>query len=302
MKPRISIVVPAYNEEKNIVKCLDCLLNQNYPKGRYEVIVIDDGSRDDTAERVKEYLEKYDNVVLVRHGKNKGVPESLNTGIQHANGEIIWKLDADCEVSENSLQVLDLAYSENPEKNSFNALVYTKNKKRHIAPAIRTSVSGDPKLGMISFKKRWFLKKIGKFTRLKGTKIAGTRITGAKIQQMDGVNPLRKLKVYEKSPESVVWLIERCYHAGVTSLGFEKALGLSILPLATLVIALSVLIHLLFILVPLFLYFFQALKFYQKFPRKSWFGQFLLIKPLTHVSYSLGVWRSLFHSASEEAS
>lgn len=292
MKRKISIVVPAFNEERNIAKCLDSLLSQNYPTSKYEIVVVDDGSKDNTARIVEGYLKKHDNVVLVKHEKNKGLPESLNTGIKNSKGEIIWEVDTDCRIkNRNCLQIINLAFQKT-NNNSFNAMVHAENKRRHIAPAIRAFVSGDPKLGMMSFRKSWFLERIEKFVRVKGTKI-GTEITAVKIRQIDGTNSLKELKVYETTPESISWLIKRYYHGGIVSSGWNKVFGLSVLPLAVSIVTLSIVVHPMFILAPVFLYFFQAWRFFRKFPRKLWIDQFLFIKPLTHMSYSLGSYRSI---------
>ncbi len=91
-EPRISVVIPAYNEEKNLPKCLDSLLSSNYPKEKLEIIVVDDGSKDKTLEVAKSYSKKG---VKAFHKSNSGKANSLNYGIARATGEIIATLDAD---------------------------------------------------------------------------------------------------------------------------------------------------------------------------------------------------------------
>lgn len=94
-KPKITVIVPAYNEEKYIKRCLDALLNQNINKNLYEVIVVDNASSDKTAEIVRKYP------VKLIHEKRKGVAHARSAGTKVAQGEIIAFTDADCIVPKN---------------------------------------------------------------------------------------------------------------------------------------------------------------------------------------------------------
>lgn len=100
-EPKISIIIPAYNEEKNIARCLDSILNSNYPKKKLEILVIDDGSKDGTLKIAKKY-EK--NGVKVFHKENSGKANSLNYGIEKAKGEIIATLDADSYIMPKTIR------------------------------------------------------------------------------------------------------------------------------------------------------------------------------------------------------
>ena len=86
----ISVVVPAYNAREAIAECLEALLHQTVPRDRYEVIVVDDGSSDGTAEVVRPY-----GVKLLQQA-NQGPAAARNLGVAHAQGEIILFTDADC--------------------------------------------------------------------------------------------------------------------------------------------------------------------------------------------------------------
>lgn len=92
MMPKVSIIVPVYNTEKVLKRCLDSILNQSYKD--FELIVINDGSKDKSIEIINEYKEK-DNRVKVIDNKNNGVSETRNIGIKAAVGEYIQFIDAD---------------------------------------------------------------------------------------------------------------------------------------------------------------------------------------------------------------
>jgi cellulose synthase/poly-beta-1,6-N-acetylglucosamine synthase-like glycosyltransferase/peptidoglycan/xylan/chitin deacetylase (PgdA/CDA1 family)/spore germination protein YaaH len=91
-QPFVSVIVPAFNEEKVIVKTLNSLLKSTYPN--FEILVIDDGSSDNTSQTVKEAFAGESKVQLFTL-LNDGKANALNFGLKKANGEIIIGLDAD---------------------------------------------------------------------------------------------------------------------------------------------------------------------------------------------------------------
>jgi cellulose synthase/poly-beta-1,6-N-acetylglucosamine synthase-like glycosyltransferase len=93
-----SVLIPAFNEERGIQRCLDSILSNNYPKHEYEILVINDGSTDNTADVVSEYVIKFPNIRCVSK-KNGGRASALNTGLKLANGEFILVTDADSIVN-----------------------------------------------------------------------------------------------------------------------------------------------------------------------------------------------------------
>jgi glycosyltransferase involved in cell wall biosynthesis len=84
---RVSVIIPIYNEEKYIEKCLDSVLNQDY-KGEVEIILVDGGSTDRTLDIVRNYINKYDNIVLLNNPR-KIFPTAMNIGIKNAKGDLI---------------------------------------------------------------------------------------------------------------------------------------------------------------------------------------------------------------------
>ena len=88
----ISFVVPVYNDEKYVARCVSSILDQTYSK--IEVILIDDGSTDDSG-KIIDSFEKKDNRVKVIHQTNAGVSAARNKGIDNSSGEYIMFVDAD---------------------------------------------------------------------------------------------------------------------------------------------------------------------------------------------------------------
>lgn len=104
MDPRISVVIPAYNEEKLISKTLDSLVNQNIDEN-FEVIVVDNNSTDKTVEIVKNFSNKLTNLKIVKQSK-QGIAPSRNKGFETARGEIVASTDSDEILPENWLRVI----------------------------------------------------------------------------------------------------------------------------------------------------------------------------------------------------
>ncbi len=93
-EPYLSVVVPAYNEEKTLATVVRKLVQ--LPELR-EVVVVDDCSKDQTPEIARQLSEQYPQVKVVRHLVNSGKTEALKTGFQHTTGEIVIVQDADLE-------------------------------------------------------------------------------------------------------------------------------------------------------------------------------------------------------------
>lgn len=90
-KPRVSVVMPVYNREKFIESTIDSILNQTYKD--FELIIVDDGSTDNTVEIIQKYSDP--RIILIRHKENKGAAAARNTGYKHSRGEYIVVSDSD---------------------------------------------------------------------------------------------------------------------------------------------------------------------------------------------------------------
>lgn len=101
----LSVICPIYNEEKYIVKCIDSILSQDYPKDELEIIFVDGMSKDQTREIVSEYIQKYSFIRLIDNPE-RIVPPAMNKGIEVAKGDIIMRLDAHATYEKNYFSVL----------------------------------------------------------------------------------------------------------------------------------------------------------------------------------------------------
>lgn len=97
---KVSVVIPTYNEEKNIEMCLESLNNQTLPRNEYEIIVVDGYSNDRTRKLAKKYADK---VILQ---KSNGVGGARNDGAKIAEGDIIATTDADIVVTRDWLETI----------------------------------------------------------------------------------------------------------------------------------------------------------------------------------------------------
>ena len=119
--PKISIIVPAFNEAKTIKNCIKSLQNLDYPN--FEIIVIDDGSTDNTLE----IASKYD-YAKVFSQENQGKPIALNNGISHSSGEIILTVDADTELDSKALKTIARRFAANNKLGAVSGNVKVKRE------------------------------------------------------------------------------------------------------------------------------------------------------------------------------
>ncbi len=104
---RYSLIVPLYNRQDSIRACLDSLLAQTVTD--YEIIIVDDGSTDDSGKIADEYANNHDNVKVI-HKPNGGLSDARNTGIKHSCGEYLLFPDSDDEYKQNLIEEVDRFY------------------------------------------------------------------------------------------------------------------------------------------------------------------------------------------------
>ncbi|MBU6950164.1 poly-beta-1,6-N-acetyl-D-glucosamine synthase [Hahella sp. HN01] len=98
--PLVSVMVPCYNEGANIKETIDSLLEQDYPN--YEIIAINDGSKDDTGARLDEIAKEHPRLRVI-HQENQGKAAALNNALEHAQGDCLVCIDGDALLDPNAL-------------------------------------------------------------------------------------------------------------------------------------------------------------------------------------------------------
>ena len=121
---KISVVMPVYNKEMYLDKTLQCILNQSYKN--FEVIIVNDGSTDNTKKICDEYAKK-DSRISVYHIENGGVSNARNTGLKYVTGEYIQFIDADDCINEDVFKT----YIEILEKEKYDIIFTSYNKVDH---------------------------------------------------------------------------------------------------------------------------------------------------------------------------
>ncbi|AFS80803.1 family 2 glycosyl transferase [Candidatus Nitrosopumilus koreensis AR1] len=121
--PNISIIIPAYNEEKVIANTIEGLLETKYPKK--EIIFVDDGSKDNTLRIAKNYKDQ----IKVLHKENGGKATAINYGIQYSTGEIIVIVDADTIIGRQSLKEIVKGFEVNEHVAAVAGNIKVRNQK-----------------------------------------------------------------------------------------------------------------------------------------------------------------------------
>lgn len=112
--PKVSIIVPVYNVEKYIEKCLVSLVNQTLQE--IEILIVNDGTKDNSMSIVKKFAVKYPNKIIILEKQNGGLSDARNYAIPYAKGEYIAFLDSDDYVEEDTYeQMYKIAQKENSD-------------------------------------------------------------------------------------------------------------------------------------------------------------------------------------------
>ena len=122
----ISVIIPVYNVEQYLHKCIDSILEQTFQN--FELILVDDGSTDNSGKICDEYAIK-DKRIIVIHQNNAGVSAARNTGLDSAKGEYIYFLDSDDWIESNALELLISLIEKNNLDLSIMEIKETDNEK-----------------------------------------------------------------------------------------------------------------------------------------------------------------------------
>ncbi|MDO5557053.1 MAG: glycosyltransferase family 2 protein [Clostridia bacterium] len=145
---KISIIIPVYNTEKYLRKCLDSVINQNY--NNYEIIIVNDESTDGSQKIIDEYEKRYSQKIKAFFKKNEGISEARNFGVSKARGDYITFVDSDDYIDCNMLSKM----SEKAEEKNFDIVlsnlkyVYPK-KEVVVSSGIKKDIFGKELKGEI---------------------------------------------------------------------------------------------------------------------------------------------------------
>ena len=111
----VSVIIPVYNQELYIGRCLRSLIDQSIDRKTYEIIVVNDGCKDKTETILSSFK---DEIKIIKNKKNMGLPYSLNRGIKIAKGRFIVRVDSDDYVNREFLKFLQMYLLYNNEINA----------------------------------------------------------------------------------------------------------------------------------------------------------------------------------------
>ena len=131
--PIVSIIVPVYNAEKYLLRCIESILSQSIQN--IELLLVDDGSQDNSAQICDEYSQK-DTRVRVIHKENGGVSSARNLGIKEAKGEWITFVDADDYLDKRTIEVCAAHFAENDIVRFSMRIIYSEDEKNTIVYSI----------------------------------------------------------------------------------------------------------------------------------------------------------------------
>ena len=144
----ISIIIPLYNKSAYIAHALDSVLTQTYQD--YEIIVINDGSTDGSENIVKSYLKENPEKITLINQENQGVSVARNTGIKHAQGELIAFLDADDEWQPEYLETIISLREKYPAAGIYATAYYQMDETSGKKNLIQHKITNKPSLTLFS--------------------------------------------------------------------------------------------------------------------------------------------------------
>ena len=179
--PTITIAIPAYNEEKTLEKTIKSINQSNYPKDKLKLIIVNDGSKDNTKQVALKLIQRYKQLsIQLINKKNAGKASAVNSALNKAKTELFAVLDADSRISKTSISIL-VAHFDNPNNGAAISRIKIDTPKKMIEKVQRfeyimssllrkiMSIIGTLSMtpGVLSIYSIKALKKVGGFTKEK---------------------------------------------------------------------------------------------------------------------------------------
>lgn len=128
---KLSIIVPVYNVEKYLERCVSSLVNQDIQKESYEIILVNDGSTDQSGEIARRIVSQYDNIRLIEQ-ENKGLSGARNSGMDVARGEYLMFVDSDDMLFPNVIsKIVQTADDNNLDACAYRIIYYDAEGNKH---------------------------------------------------------------------------------------------------------------------------------------------------------------------------
>jgi poly-beta-1,6-N-acetyl-D-glucosamine synthase len=197
--PFITVVVPAYNEALTIQNCLDSLAAIEYPQNKMKVLLVNDGSKDDTAKIISQYLKTHDVPYMkLLNQDNSGKAHAINNGIDHApkKTSVVVCLDSDCSIAANGLQKIAQYFDYYPHILALAAHVniIPENSLLNLAQRFEYTISYQIKRALTTYNIEYIIGGIGSAFRYNDLLAVGKYDTNTMTEDIDLT--LKLLKTY----------------------------------------------------------------------------------------------------------
>ncbi len=147
MPKKLSIIVPVYKVEKYLDKCLSSILNQDLERDNIELVVVNDGSPDNSQAIIDKYLNVYPQIIVPIKQQNQGLSMARNNGLEKATGEYVWFVDSDDWLLDNALETVFEELKNNPDVDVLSSFLReyyetgnTFKERQYDGPIIMTGV------------------------------------------------------------------------------------------------------------------------------------------------------------------
>ena len=192
---KISVVTVCLNSEKTIERCLESVIQQNYPKNKIEHIIIDGGSKDSTIKIIKK---KHKHIKFFRSQKDKGIYDAMNIGIKKCNGDLIVILNSDDFFFKNAFNLASKYFNNYKINYLFGSVIKSRVYHNFFPKRIWYTFNFYPSHSISFFIQKEVQKKIGKYNiKFKYSADRDFLFRLIKNQKFNGM-PTKKKEVFGK--------------------------------------------------------------------------------------------------------